>query len=106
MIELFIAFGAGLISFLSPCVLPLIPGYISYISGSSLNELIEKKTVNIFPIILFTIGFSIVFISFGATASFLGSIILQNSYELRIASGIIIIIFSLQILGIIKFFKL
>ena len=102
MIELFIAFGAGLISFLSPCVLPLIPGYISYISGSSLNELIEKKTVNIFPIILFAIGFSIVFISFGATASFLGSIILQNSYELRIASGIIIIIFSLQILGIIN----
>ena len=102
MIELFIAFGAGLISFLSPCVLPLIPGYISYISGSSLNELIKKKTVNIFPIILFAIGFSIVFISFGATASFLGYIILENSYELRIASGIIIIIFSLHILGIIN----
>ena len=100
MIELFIAFGAGLISFLSPCVLPLIPGYISYISGSSLNELIEKKSVNIFPIILFTLGFSLVFISFGATASFLGSVILNNSYELRIASGIIIIIFSLHILGI------
>ena len=102
MLELSIAFGAGLISFLSPCVLPLIPGYISYISGSSLNELIEKRTVNIFPIILFAIGFSIVFISFGATASFLGSIILENSYELRIVSGIIIIIFSLHILGIIN----
>ena len=102
MTELFIAFGAGLISFLSPCVLPLIPGYISYISGSSLNELIEKKTVNIFPIILFAIGFSIVFISFGATASFLGSVILNNSYHLRIASGIIIIVFSLHILGIIN----
>jgi cytochrome c-type biogenesis protein len=102
MIELVIAFGAGLISFLSPCVLPLIPGYISYISGSSLNELIEKKNVNIFPIILFTLGFSLVFISFGATASFLGSVILNNSYELRIASGIIIIIFSLHILGIIN----
>ena len=102
MFELFIALGAGLISFLSPCVLPLIPGYISYISGSSLNELLEKKTVNIFPIILFAIGFSIVFVSFGATASFLGSIILENSYELRIASGIIIIIFSLQIIGIIN----
>ena len=102
MIELFIAFGAGLISFLSPCVLPLIPGYISYISGSSLNELIEKKTVNIFPIILFAIGFSIVFISFGATASFLGSLILNNSYYLRIVSGIIIIVFSLHILGIIN----
>ena len=102
MLELSIAFGAGLISFLSPCVLPLIPGYISYISGSSLNELIEKKTVNVFPIILFAIGFSIVFILFGATASFLGSIILENSYELRIVSGIIIIIFSLHILGIIN----
>ena len=102
MTELFIAFGAGLISFLSPCVLPLIPGYISYISGSSLNELIEKKSVNIFPIILFTLGFSLVFISFGATASFLGSVILNNSYELRIASGIIIIIFSLHILGILN----
>jgi cytochrome c-type biogenesis protein len=102
MTQLFIAFGAGLISFLSPCVLPLIPGYISYISGSSLNELIEKKALNIFPIILFAIGFSIVFISFGATASFLGSLILNNSYHLRIASGIIIIVFSLHILGIIN----
>ena len=64
MIELFVAFGAGLISFLSPCVLPLIPGYISYISGSSLNELIEKKNVNLIPIILFTVGFSFVFIVF------------------------------------------
>ena len=102
MTQLFIAFGAGLISFLSPCVLPLIPGYISYISGSSLNELLEKKTINILPIILFAVGFSFVFISFGATASFLGSVILNNSYQLRIASGIIIIIFSLHILGIIN----
>ena len=47
MIELLIALGAGLISFLSPCVLPLIPGYISYISGSSLNELIAKKNINL-----------------------------------------------------------
>ena len=63
MVELFVAFGAGLISFLSPCVLPLIPGYISYISGSSLNELLEKKNVNLVPIILFTFGISIVFIA-------------------------------------------
>tara|TARA_B100001123_G_C15233859_1_gene996291 strand:+ start:689 stop:1396 length:708 start_codon:yes stop_codon:yes gene_type:complete len=102
MIELFVAFGAGLISFLSPCVLPLIPGYISYISGSSLDELLEKKSVNIFPIILFTLGFSIVFIAFGATATLIGSIFLNNSNELRIAAGIIIIIFSLHIIGIIN----
>jgi len=102
MIELVIAFGAGLISFLSPCVLPLIPGYISYISGNSLNELIEKKNINLTPIILFTFGFSIVFIIFGAASTFLGQVLLQNSYELRIVAGLVIIIFSLHIIGIIN----
>ena len=102
MIELIVAFGAGLISFLSPCVLPLIPGYISYISGNSLNELIEKKGINLFPIILFTVGFSLVFIVFGAASTFLGQVLLQNSYELRIAAGLIIIVLSLQIIGIIN----
>ena len=102
MTELFIALGAGLISFLSPCVLPLIPGYISYISGSSLYELLEKKNVNLIPIILFTFGFSIVFIIFGAASTFLGQVMLQNSYELRIAAGLVIILFSLHIIGIIN----
>jgi len=102
MIELAIALGAGLISFLSPCVLPLIPGYISYISGSSLNELIEKKNINLIPIILFTLGFSLVFIIFGAASTFLGQVLLQNSYELRIVAGLVIIIFSLHILGLIN----
>ena len=102
MFELFIAFGAGLISFLSPCVLPLIPGYISYISGSSLNEMIEKKNINLIPIILFTVGFSIVFIIFGAASTYLGQLLLQNSFELRIVAGMIIIIFSLHIIGIIN----
>ena len=102
MIELFIAFGAGLISFLSPCVLPLIPGYISYISGSSINELLEKKNVNLIPIILFTIGFSIVFIIFGAASTFIGQVLLKNSYELRVAAGLIIIVLSLHILGVIN----
>ena len=102
MIELLIAFGAGLISFLSPCVLPLIPGYVSYISGSSLNELLEKKNINLTPIILFTVGFSIVFVIFGAASTYLGQVLLQNSYELRIAAGIIIILLSLHIIGIIN----
>ena len=102
MIEFFIAFGAGLISFLSPCVLPLIPGYISYISGSSINELVEKKNINLIPIILFTVGFSIVFMIFGTASTFLGKIFLQNSIELRIAAGLVIILFSLHIIGIIN----
>ena len=102
MFELFIAFGAGLISFLSPCVLPLIPGYISFISGASLNELIEKKKINLAPLILFTLGFSFVFIMFGAAASYLGQVLLQNSQTLRIIAGLVIIIFSLQLIGIIN----
>ena len=102
MIELFVALSAGLISFLSPCVLPLIPGYISYISGSSLNELMEKKNINLVPIRLFTIGFSLVFISFGAASTFLGQVLLQNSNELRIVAGLVIIILSLHIIGLIN----
>ena len=102
MFELFIAFSAGLISFLSPCVLPLIPGYISFVSGQSLNELLESKKINLLPLMLFSLGFSFVFIIFGATASFLGKFLLQNSQQLRIVAGIIIIIFSLQLLNIIN----
>ena len=102
MIELFVAFGAGLISFLSPCVLPLIPGYISFISGASLNELLAKKKINIIPLILFTLGFSFVFIMFGAAASYLGQVLLQNSQTLRIIAGLVIITFSLQLIGFIN----
>jgi cytochrome c-type biogenesis protein len=102
MIELSVAFGAGLISFLSPCVLPLIPGYISFISGASLNELLKNKKINLFPLILFTLGFSFVFIMFGAAASYLGQVLLQNSQTLRIIAGLVIILFSLQLIGIIN----
>ena len=102
MIELVITFGAGLISFLSPCVLPLIPGYISFISGASLNELLANKKINIIPLILFTLGFSFVFIMFGAAASYLGHVLLQNSQTLRIIAGLVIIVFSLQLIGIVN----
>ena len=102
MIELMIAFGAGLISFLSPCVLPLIPGYVSFITGSTLNEILEKKKIDLLPLVVFSLGFSFVFIIFGATASFLGQILLQNSQILRSIAGVIIIIFSLQLIGILN----
>ena len=71
-------------------------------SGSSLKELTESKNINITPIVLFTMGFSIVFILFGAAATFIGQLLLDNSFELRIIAGVIIIIFSLQILGVIN----
>ena len=102
MIEIFVAFGAGLLSFLSPCVLPLIPGYISYVSGQSLQEVIKSKKINPFPLILFCCGFSTVFIIFGASASLLGQLFLKNSETLRVLAGVIIVIFSLQLIGIIN----
>ena len=102
MTETFIAFAAGLLSFLSPCVLPLIPGYISYVSGQSLQEVINSKKINPFPLILFCLGFSTVFIIFGASASLLGKLFLQNSQILRLLAGIIIVIFSLHLIGVIN----
>ena len=69
-----VAFLAGLISFLSPCVLPLIPGYISYISGTSLDKLTKKKNnLVVIKTIFFTLGFSIVFIALGSAATLLGN---------------------------------
>ncbi len=99
-----IAFLAGLISFLSPCVLPLIPGYISYISGTSLEKLIkEKNNLVVMKTIFFTLGFSFVFITLGTTASYLGKFFLNNSNILRIIAGTIIIFFSLHLIGVINF---
>ena len=99
-----IAFLAGLVSFLSPCVLPLIPGYISYISGTSLNKITDKKrNLIVVKTIFFTLGFSFVFIALGSTASLIGKFFLINSNIFRIVAGVIIIFFSLQIMGIINF---
>ena len=101
--KLAFAFGAGFISFLTPCVLPIIPGYISYITGKSLNEIEQDKRIVLIKTILFSIGFSLVFIILGATASAVGNILLFLSNELRIAAGIVIIVFSLQMLGLLNF---
>ena len=101
-VKSYIAFGAGFISFLSPCVLPLIPGYISYISGQNLEQIVKKRKKILIKTILFSLGFSLVFISFGATASYLGSFLINYSDTLRIIAGVIIIIFSLQIMGVLN----
>ena len=103
IIKLAFAFGAGFISFLTPCVLPIIPGYISYITGKSLNEIERDKRVVLAKTILFSLGFSLVFIALGITVSTVGNILLFFSNELRIVAGIIIILFSLQMLGLLNF---
>ena len=103
IIKLTIAFGAGLISFLSPCVLPIIPGYISYITGKNLTDLEQDKRKVLIKTIIFSLGFSSVFISLGIAASAIGNILLFFSNELRIAAGLIIVLFSLQLLGLFNF---
>jgi cytochrome c-type biogenesis protein len=103
ILSLSIAFFAGLISFISPCVLPLIPGYVSFICGTTLNELNSKsKNFILKRSLIFSLGFSLVFICLGATASFIGSFLLKNSQILSIVSGLIIIFFSLYLLNLIK----
>jgi cytochrome c-type biogenesis protein len=101
--KLAIAFGAGFISFLSPCVLPIIPGYISYITGKNLNEIQQNRRIVLFKTITFSLGFSFVFILLGIAASFIGNVLIFFGKELRIAAGIIIILFSLNLLGILNF---
>ena len=103
ILKLAFAFGAGFISFLTPCVLPIIPGYISYITGKNLNEIEQDKRVVLIKTILFSLGFSLVFIILGATASAVGNILLFLTNELRIAAGVVIILFSLQMLGLLNF---
>ena len=100
--KLFLAFGAGFISFLTPCVLPIIPGYISYITGKNLNEIQKDKRTVLIKTILFSLGFSTVFVALGITASTVGNILLFFSNELRVTAGIIIIFFSLQMLGLLN----
>ena len=102
ILNLLIAFSGGFVSFLSPCVLPLIPGYISYISGQTLDKLIKDKKSVLLKTIFFSVGFSIVFIFFGITASFIGKLLISYSSQLRIVAGIIIILFSLQFIGLIN----
>ena len=84
------AFAAGVISFLSPCVLPLVPGYLSYVAGTSLEELRDRQSARLQSLgyaVCFVLGFSVVFVSFGASATALGSLLLSWRYELGVAPG-------------------
>ncbi|MEJ2008945.1 MAG: cytochrome c biogenesis protein CcdA [Acidobacteriota bacterium] len=102
-----VAFVAGLVSFLSPCVLPLIPGYISMLSGLSMEELRGQVNEGVTTLILrnsvaFVIGFSVVFITLGASATAVGRFFLSQRSIFDIVAGVIIIIFGLHLTGLIK----
>jgi len=107
-VNIFVAFIAGLLSFLSPCVLPLIPSYLSFVSGISLEEMrgnrmnshVRHQVVK--NSLAFIFGFSVVFVSLGASASFLGSLLFAYRGFLRILGGIFIVLVGLYLLGFFK----
>ena len=107
-VSLLAAFTAGIISFISPCVLPLIPGYLSFISGVSVEEMksgdkkseaLKKVSLNT---LLFVLGFSCVFIAMGASATFVGEFLLSKLSLLNKVAGAIIILLGLHIIGVFR----
>lgn len=104
-VSMYMAFAAGLISFLSPCVLPIVPGYLSFISGSSIDELRDndrEKSILLLNSIFFIAGFSMVFIALGASATWLGTFILSKLSILTKIAGVIIIFFGIFKMGLIR----
>src|SRR5258708_21989523 len=107
-LNMLIAFAGGLLSFLSPCVLPLVPGYLSLMSGVSIDHMkgeggSRKGALRAVVInsIAFNIGLSVIFIALGATAGLVGSSVLSNPW-IRIVGGIVIIVFGLHLIGLLK----
>src|SRR3984893_12529121 len=101
-VSIFTAFVAGLVSFLSPCVLPLVPGYISMLSGIGVEQLKQGRTPRgglLGSALAFVLGFSVVFITFGASASAVGSFLVRNRSLLAPLAGALILLFGLHLVG-------
>ena len=102
-LNLFLAFGAGFLSFISPCVLPLYPAFISYITGVSVDDLKEERGMMqkraIFHTIFFLIGFSIIFLVLGMSTSLVGNLFIQYKELLRQVGAILIVVFGLVVVG-------
>ena len=102
-LSIFVAFFAGLLSFLSPCVLPLVPSYLGFITGLSLNEMTARRRVAMTHSFLFVAGFSLVFILLGMGATALGRALNYHQIWLQRVGGVLIILFGLYLLGVFKF---
>ena len=101
---MFVALLAGVLSFLSPCVLPIVPPYLAYMSGVSLNELSEGKARNaaIMPAVFFVMGLSTVFLFLGFTASIIGQVFLQYQSTFNTLAGLLVMIFGAHFIGIYR----
>ncbi|HKV74431.1 MAG TPA: cytochrome c biogenesis protein CcdA [Gemmatimonadales bacterium] len=97
-----IAFLGGLLSFLSPCVLPLVPSYLGFLTGMNLDEMEGKRWLALSHAVCFVIGFSLVFLALGASATALGFALRQHQGLLQKIGGVLIIVFGLVCLGVIK----
>ena len=95
-----LAFSAGLLSFLSPCVLPLIPSYVTFITGMSVDEVQRSRRTALIHALLFILGFTLIFLALGATASALGRVLLAARDWVARAGGLLIIAFGLYLLGV------
>jgi len=100
------AFFAGIVSFLSPCVLPMVPGYVSYVAGQSLDDILDDRSVRqrlsiLVPSLFFVTGFSVVFIALGAGASTVGGFLRGYLYEASYVAGGIIVLFGLHMMGLL-----
>jgi cytochrome c-type biogenesis protein len=108
-VSLLAAFAGGFLSFISPCVLPLIPGYISFVSGASLDEMrgtaaapAKSRSQIFLTSLAFVVGFSLVFIALGASASAIGHFMLQRLPLLAKIAGVVIIVFGLHTMGVFR----
>lgn len=102
-ISLFLAFSSGILSFLSPCILPLVPIYLTYLTGSSIEEINNKnKLTVIYKAVGFTLGFTLIFIIMGISVTSFGQLFDRNKDIFRKIGGIIIIVFGLHIMGVVK----
>ena len=97
-----IAFSAGLLSFLSPCVLPLIPSYVTFITGLSLDDVQHARRAALLHGMLFVLGFTLIFLALGAGATLLGQTLLQYRDWISRIGGVVIIIFGLYLLGVLN----
>src|SRR5918993_1650163 len=111
-VSILAAFAAGVLSFISPCVLPLIPGYLSFVSGVTLDDMRGTSTAAVAPVgarrravtmsVAFVLGFSLVFISLGASATAIGTLLMEHLQLLGKIAGVIIILFGLHMMGVLK----
>jgi cytochrome c-type biogenesis protein len=106
-VSLLIAFMAGVFSFISPCVLPLIPSYLTYITGISFDELVDNRSQSVrrrtlFHSLFFILGFTLVFVALGASATYVGAFFQENQVLIRRVGGVIVILLGIHITGVIK----